>query len=80
MGQMLLNRLKSRQPDLVLLDLLLPEVDGLELCRTLKRDPETAGIPIIMLTAKGEAIDRIAGLELGAETTSPSHLAHEKLS
>ncbi len=62
-----LERVKIEPPDLVLLDLLLPEVDGLEVCRTLKRDPETAGIPIIMLTAKGEAIDRIVGLELGAD-------------
>ena len=62
-----LKQVKIQQPDLVLLDLLLPEVDGLEVCRTLKRDPETAGIPIIMLTAKGEAIDRIVGLELGAD-------------
>ena len=62
-----LERAKIELPDLVLLDLLLPEVDGLEICRTLKRDPKTAGIPIIMLTAKGEAIDRIVGLELGAD-------------
>jgi DNA-binding response OmpR family regulator len=62
-----LDRVKIEPPDLVLLDLLLPEVDGLEICRTLKRDPETASIPIIMLTAKGEAIDRIVGLELGAD-------------
>ena len=62
-----LEQVKIQQPDLVLLDLLLPEVDGLEVCRTLKRDPETASIPIIMLTAKGEAIDRIVGLELGAD-------------
>ena len=62
-----LERAKIELPDLVLLDLLLPEVDGLEVCRTLKRDPETAGIPIIMLTAKGEPIDRIVGLELGAD-------------
>ena len=62
-----LEQVKIQQPDLVLLDLLLPEVDGLEVCRTLKRDPETTGIPIIMLTAKGEAIDRIVGLELGAD-------------
>ena len=66
-GAAALERVKIQQPDLVLLDLLLPEVDGLEVCRTLKRDPETAGIPIIMLTAKGEAIDRIVGLELGAD-------------
>ena len=62
-----LDRVKIEPPDLVLLDLLLPEVDGLEVCRTLKRDPETASIPIIMLTARGEAIDRIVGLELGAD-------------
>lgn len=62
-----LERVKMEPPDLVLLDLLLPEVDGLEICRTLKRDPDTASIPIIMLTAKGEAIDRIVGLELGAD-------------
>ena len=62
-----LEQVKIEPPDLVLLDLLLPEVDGLEVCRTLKRNPETAGIPIIMLTAKGEAIDRIVGLELGAD-------------
>ena len=62
-----LEQVKIQQPDLVLLDLLLPEVDGLEVCRTLKRDPETTSIPIIMLTAKGEAIDRIVGLELGAD-------------
>ena len=62
-----LERVKIEPPDLVFLDLLLPEVDGLEVCRTLKRDPETASIPIIMLTAKGEAIDRIVGLELGAD-------------
>ncbi len=62
-----LDRVKVQAPDLVLLDLLLPEVDGLEVCRTLKRDPETASIPIIMLTAKGKAIDRIVGLELAAD-------------
>ena len=62
-----LDRVKVQAPDLVLLDLLLSEVDGLKGCRTLKRDPETASIPIIMLTAKGESIDRIVGLELGAD-------------
>ena len=66
-GAEALDRVKIEPPDLVLLDLLLPEVDGLEVCRTLKRDPDTASIPIIMLTAKGEAIDRIVGLELGAD-------------
>ena len=54
-------------PDLVILDLMLPELDGLEVCRLLKRNPQTAVIPVIMLTAKVEEIDRIVGLELGAD-------------
>lgn len=60
---------KARQqvPDLILLDVMLPEVDGLEVCKLLRRDPATAGIPIIMLTAKAAEIDRVLGLELGAD-------------
>lgn len=57
----------EKLPDLILLDLLLPTLDGLEVCRMLKRDPSTRDIPIIMITAKGEEIDRIVGLELGAD-------------
>lgn len=53
--------------DLVVLDLMLPEVDGLEVCRRLKGEQQTAGIPVIMLTAKDEEIDKILGLELGAD-------------
>lgn len=53
--------------DLILLDLMLPEVDGLTVCRHLKADADTSGIPIIMLTAKAEEIDRVLGLELGAD-------------
>jgi two-component system alkaline phosphatase synthesis response regulator PhoP len=58
---------KAPEADLVLLDIMLPEVDGLEVCRQLKVDPQTSGIPIIMLTAKAEEIDRVLGLELGAD-------------
>ena len=60
---------KSRHmlPDLIVLDVMLPEMDGLEVCRTLRRDAETATIPIIMLTAKGAELDRVLGLELGAD-------------
>lgn len=54
-------------PDLVILDLMLPGMDGLEICRRLKKNPKTAGTPVIMLTAKGEEVDRIVGLELGAD-------------
>lgn len=62
--------------DLVLLDLMLPHLDGLEVCRQLKRDPRTSRTPVIMLTAKGEPVDRIVGLELGADDyiTKPFNL------
>jgi two-component system phosphate regulon response regulator PhoB len=55
------------KPDLVLLDLMLPGVDGLEVCRRLKKDPRTANVPVIMVTAKGEESDVVTGLELGAD-------------
>ena len=59
------------KPDLVLLDLMLPGMDGLEVCRTLKGAPATSALPIIMLTAKGEDVDRIIGLEVGADDYLP---------
>jgi two-component system alkaline phosphatase synthesis response regulator PhoP len=60
-------KLMQDKVDLVVLDLMLPEVDGLEVCRRLKGEQQTAGIPVIMLTAKDEEIDKILGLELGAD-------------
>jgi two-component system phosphate regulon response regulator PhoB len=66
-GEEALKSVRDGRPDLILLDLMLPGVDGLEVCRRLKRDPDTEGIPVIMLTAKGEESDIVAGLELGAE-------------
>src|SRR5262245_12045959 len=54
-------------PKLIILDLMLPEVDGLEVCKILRRDPRTSGIPIIMVTAKAAEMDRVVGLELGAD-------------
>ena len=53
--------------DLLVLDLMLPGLDGLDVCRALRADPATAAVPIIMLTAKAEESDRIVGLELGAD-------------
>jgi two-component system, OmpR family, alkaline phosphatase synthesis response regulator PhoP len=58
---------RRRQPDCVVLDVMLPGIDGLQVCRALRSDPETAAVPIIMLTARAEEADRIAGLELGAD-------------
>jgi DNA-binding response OmpR family regulator len=58
---------RTERPTLVVLDLMLPEIDGLEVCRLLRRDPATSGLPIIMLTAKATETDRIVGLEIGAD-------------
>ncbi len=66
-GDSALENLRRRPPDLLVLDLMLPGLDGLEIAKLLKRDPATVGVPIIMLTAKGEELDRIVGLELGAD-------------
>lgn len=62
-----LKKARATLPSLVVLDLMLPEVDGLEVCKLLRRDPATAALPIIMLTARAAEIDRILGLELGAD-------------
>jgi two-component system phosphate regulon response regulator PhoB len=66
-GEEALKKARSSQPSLVILDVMLPEVDGLEVCKTLRRDPATSAVPIIMLTAKAAEIDRVLGLELGAD-------------
>ncbi len=66
-GAEALKRAKEHQPDLLVLDVMLPEVDGLEVCKIIRRDPSVAHIPIIMLTAKAAEIDRVLGLELGAD-------------
>lgn len=58
---------RTERPSLVVLDLMLPEIDGLEVCRLLRRDPSTAATPVIMLTAKATETDRIVGLEIGAD-------------
>ena len=70
-GTAALRRAREEQPDLILLDLMLPGVHGLEVCRQLKASRETAHIPIIMLTAKGEETDVVAGLEMGADDYVP---------
>jgi phosphate regulon transcriptional regulator PhoB len=66
-GETALQLAKERIPDLVVLDLMLPGLDGLEICRKLRKDQKTSSIAIIMLTAKAEEVDRIVGLEMGAD-------------
>lgn len=70
-GPKALQLARQHDPDLILLDLMLPGIDGLEVCRTLKSSRETAHIPIIMLTAKGGETDVVTGLELGADDYVP---------
>jgi two-component system alkaline phosphatase synthesis response regulator PhoP len=66
-GETGLRKASKERFDLVLLDLMLPRIDGLEICRSLRSHPKTADLPIIMITAKAEEADRIVGLELGAD-------------
>ncbi len=66
-GEEALKKARALLPDLIILDVMLPEVDGLEVCKILRRDPTVSATPIIMLTAKAAEIDRVLGLELGAD-------------
>lgn len=66
-GETALQLARTERPDLLVLDLMLPGIDGLEICRLLRRDPTTAAMVMIMLTAKAEEVDRVVGLEMGAD-------------
>jgi DNA-binding response OmpR family regulator len=70
-GERGLAELKRHRFDIVLLDLMLPGVDGLEVCRRIRAAPEVASVPVVMLTARGDDVDRIVGLELGADDYLP---------
>jgi phosphate regulon transcriptional regulator PhoB len=66
-GETALRKIRGGRVDLVVLDLMLPGIQGMELCRILRKDPKTESLPIIMVTAKGEEVDRVLGLESGAD-------------
>lgn len=66
-GEQALLKVKGNTYDLLMLDLMLPGIQGMDLCRIIRNDPKTGSLPIIMLTAKGEEFDRILGLEMGAD-------------
>jgi DNA-binding response OmpR family regulator len=66
-GASALEAARRETPDLIILDIMLPEMDGLEVCRQLRRESNTATTPIMMLTAKGDEIDKVVGLEIGAD-------------
>jgi DNA-binding response OmpR family regulator len=62
-----MQSLNKQKPELIILDLMLPDADGFEICRTLKREPRFSALPIIILTAKGQETDKVTGLDLGAD-------------
>jgi len=78
-GEEAITKARKEQPNLIILDIMMPKVDGYEVCRVLKRDPLTKRIPVILLTAKGREIDKRLGYEVGAsdyvvKPFSPSQL------
>jgi two-component system alkaline phosphatase synthesis response regulator PhoP len=66
-GETALTMIKIQKPDMIILDLMLPKMNGLDVCKAIRRNPDTAGLPVIMLTAKGDEVDKIIGLEIGAD-------------
>jgi len=66
-GDAALRKVKIEKPDLVILDLMLPGMSGLDVCKTIRANPQTAALPVIMLTAKGDEFDKVLGLEIGAD-------------
>lgn len=66
-GEAAIRLVKTQKPDLIILDLMLPKMNGLDVCRAIRGNPETVSLPIIMVTAKGDEIDKIIGLEIGAD-------------
>lgn len=81
-GEEAISKARKEQPNLIILDIMMPKVDGYEVCRVLKRDPLTKRIPVILLTAKGREIDKRLGYEVGAsdyvvKPFSPSQLINK---
>ena len=66
-GEQALERLKSDKPDLIVLDIMMPKLDGYEVCRSIKSNPETRNIPVILLSAKGRNVDQKMGFDVGAD-------------
>jgi DNA-binding response OmpR family regulator len=78
-GRDALKAIADHTPDLLILDLMLPHVDGLEICRSVRSDPRTAAIPIIMLSARAEESERIVGLDIGADDYVPKPFSPKEL-
>ncbi len=67
-GKSTLERIPDEAPDLILLDIMMPEMNGYQVCRELKEDPDTSSIPVLMLTAKSQESDKFWGMEAGADS------------
>jgi two-component system phosphate regulon response regulator PhoB len=78
-GEEALGWLRVRVPDVILLDLMLPDLPGTELCRRIKADPRTSAVPIVVLSARGEEVDRVVGFELGADDYVPKPFSVREL-
>jgi two-component system phosphate regulon response regulator PhoB len=78
-GREALDKLEASVPDLVVLDLMLPDVSGNDICRQIRSDPALAELPIVMLTAKSEEVDRVVGFELGADDYVPKPFSPREL-
>ncbi len=78
-GQEALDQLRRSPPDLMVLDLMLPDLSGTEICRRVRASPELAGVAIIMLTAKAEEVDRVVGFEVGADDYVPKPFSPREL-
>jgi two-component system phosphate regulon response regulator PhoB len=78
-GRMALESINKQPPDMIILDLMLPDIDGMEVCRLVKQHESLRRIPIIMLTARGDEIDRVVGFELGADDYVPKPFSPREL-
>ncbi|HZL86070.1 MAG TPA: response regulator [Candidatus Krumholzibacteria bacterium] len=78
-GEQALQKVREEKPDLVILDIMMPKLDGYETCRMIKNDPTTKGIPVILLTAKGREVDQKLGREVGANDYMTKPFSPSKL-
>jgi two-component system phosphate regulon response regulator PhoB len=78
-GSTAMAEIQRNQPDLLVLDVMLPDVSGLEICRRLRRNPQTVRLPVIMLTARSDEVDRVVGFEVGADDYVPKPFSPREL-
>ena len=78
-GNTALAEIQRSQPDLLVLDVMLPDISGLEVCRRLRRNPQTVRLPVIMLTARSDEVDRVVGFEVGADDYVPKPFSPREL-